>query len=192
MLDEELKKIAVVKRNARETRRRKDKVEAVERYNLDPVDAQILKLMIQFPLISTEDIAATVNIPLEEARKRRAKKALRAKYAEITSSTEEHLRVAAKRAAYKLSQLVQHEDPDVALAAIKIALAPYINRAEVNVNMKSAVIFKSTVSPDGSLIQEVYEEQRALMESEGNATEKGRYGEVIEADTVGEDRNAQD
>ena len=192
MLDEELKKIAIVKRNARETRRRKDKVEAVERYNLDPVDAQILKLMIQFPLISTEDIAATVNIPLDEARKRRAKKALRAKYAEITSSTEEHLRVAAKRAAYKLSQLVQHEDPDVALAAIKIALAPYINRAEVNVNMKSAVIFKSTVSPDGSLIQEVYEEQRALMESEGNAAQKGRHGEVIEADTVGEDRNAQD
>jgi hypothetical protein len=148
--------------------------------------------MIQFPLISTEDIAATVNIPLDEARKRRAKKALRAKYAEITSSTEEHLRVAAKRAAYKLSQLVQHEDPDVALAAIKIALAPYINRAEVNVNMKSAVIFKSTVSPDGSLIQEVYEEQRALMESEGNAAEKGRYGEVVEADTVGEDRNTQD
>lgn len=189
----EKKKLHVRRHRGQKQKKQRDLLRA-ESFVMEPVDKEILKLMIEFPLITVQEIAETLRLPLEDVARRRRSKVVKARYAELTASTDEHLKIAARKAAMRLASLVQDPDKQVALAAIKIALAPYINRADINVNMKSAIVFKSTVTPDGNLIQEVYEQQRAALteasygkeQSEGSGYDR-TDGQIIEADTVVKD-----
>lgn len=189
----EKKKLHVRRHRGQKQKKQRDLLRA-ESFVMEPVDKEILKLMIEFPLITVQEIAETLRLPLEDVARRRRSKVVKARYAELTASTDEHLKIAARKAAMRLASLVQDPDKQVALAAIKIALAPYINRADINVNMKSAIVFKSTVTPDGNLIQEVYEQQRAALteasygkeQSEGSGYDR-TDGQIIEADSVVKD-----
>lgn len=189
----EKKKLEVRKVRGQRQKKMRD-IERAERFVMEPLDKEILKLMIEFPLITVSEIAATLRVPIEDVARRRKSKLIKTRYAELTASTEEHLKIAARKAAMRLATLVQDADKQIALAAIKIALAPYINRADINVNMKSAIVFKSTVTPDGNLIQEVYEQQRAALteasygkeQSEGSGYDR-TDGQIIEADSVVKD-----
>lgn len=190
-IEVEKKKLHVRRHRGQKQKKQRDLLRA-ESFVMEPVDKEILKLMIEFPLITVQEIAETLRLPLEDVARRRRSKVVKARYAELTASTDEHLKIAARKAAMRLASLVQDPDKQVALAAIKIALAPYINRADINVNMKSAIVFKSTVTPDGNLIQEVYEQQRAALteasygkeQSDGSGYNRHTDGQIIEADSV--------
>lgn len=197
-IEVEKKKLHVRRHRGQKQKKDRDLLRA-ESFVMEPVDKEILKLMIEFPLITVQEIAETLRLPLEDVARRRRSKIVKARYAELTASTDEHLKIAARKAAMRLAALVQDPDKQVALAAIKVALAPYVNSANINMNVRQAVVFKSTVTPDGNLIQEVYEQQRAIMEaakddaerddegeSKGTAIARGD-GEVIDADPVGKD-----
>lgn len=193
-IEVEKKKLHVRRHRGQKQKKQRDLLRA-ESFVMEPVDKEILKLMIEFPLITVQEIAETLRLPLEDVARRRRSKVVKARYAELTASTDEHLKIAARKAAMRLASLVQDPDKQVALAAIKIALAPYINRADINVNMKSAIVFKSTVTPDGNLIQEVYEQQRAALteasygkeQSDGSGYDRRADGQIIEADSVVKD-----
>lgn len=160
------------------------RVDGIHHYNLDEIDRQIMKIKIQYPTITNQEIADIVGVDSQQVVNYRINRpGFQSAFAEVTATTEEHMRTAANQAARRLKRLVNDDDKQVALQAIKMALHQYLNKAELTVTAKPAMVFRSTIAPDGSLIQEVYEEQKSL--SAGNIgydDERTADAEFVDAD----------
>lgn len=126
-------------------------------YSLDDKDREILKLVLQFPEISDQDISGIVEMNRSTVRFRRLKPAFKAAYNDLMQSTRELLAEAAKAGARRLIQLVKSDDKQIAVQAIKIALAPYINQLQHNVSTAPIRIFETSLTATGDLIQQVIE-----------------------------------
>lgn len=160
------------------------RVDGINHYDIDEVDRQIMRLRIQYPLMPSHEIAEILNIKHHQiVTYRISRPGFQAAFAEVTASTEEHMRTAANLAARRLKKLVNDGDKQVALQAIKMALHQYLNKQELTVTAKPAMVFRSTIAPDGSLIQEVYEEQKSLSAGDiGYDDERTADAEFVDAD----------
>lgn len=126
-------------------------------YSLDDKDREILKLVLQYPEISDQDISAVLHMHRSTVRFRRLKPSFMAAYNDLMQSTRELLAEAAKAGARRLIQLVKCDDKQIAVQAIKIALAPYINQLQHNVSAAPIRIFETSLTASGDLIQQVIE-----------------------------------
>jgi len=72
-------------------------------------------------------------------------------------TTDTHLERAANRAARKLIELIDHPNPMIALAAVKIALTRHLE--QLPTMQERIVAYKTTVDPDGKLLQEIVKEE---------------------------------
>jgi hypothetical protein len=136
------------------------KVEDVgSKWDLDGIDSVILKHLVKYPSSSNQDLGDLVGLTERAIRARRAKPEFDRAYKELTATTEAHLKEAARRAASRLKRLVDDEDKDIALAAIKMALSPYINKAQIDMTVTPRTVYRTSIQVDGSLLQEVVAEE---------------------------------
>jgi Ribonuclease G/E len=134
-------------------------------YELDAIDRQILKNIVDYPLIKNTEIGAKLGLHPETIGKRRKKPAFVRAHEDLMSTTDALLERAQKMAARRLIKFVTDPDKKFALDAMKVALSQRAQKKEVQV--KEEVIFQTRVGNQGQLMQEVIEvEPRKLHEPE--------------------------
>jgi hypothetical protein len=126
-----------------------------ERYNLDEIDKRIIQLKLKHPNISMRDLAQALDVTVNTIFTHCNKPGFVQAYEEVTATTEDLLKKAAREGALRLIQIIKTGDNDAAVKAIRMALAPYVNQHAVDVSVKPAREFKTTFQPDGTLLQEV-------------------------------------
>jgi len=136
-----------------------DPNEIADSYELNALDRRIVQLLAQYPDITNADIAREVNLTPQTVVKRRRKPAMQAALADLTKTTEAHLREAAQLAARRLKALVLLAEPSEAEPFIKMALANHINSSKVQVDLAQSVHYKTTVQADGTLLRQIVEEE---------------------------------
>ena len=126
-------------------------------YELDVVDKQILKLKSLDPRLDVRTIAQKVGMHYATISKRMDKPAFRRAWDSINETTFEIMERNAKKAAYALGKLIDEDDKRVKLEAIKLSLSPILNNHTHQVAVSTEVVYKTTVQPDSSLLQQVIE-----------------------------------
>lgn len=104
------------------------------KYRLDEMDKKILDLRIKYPSIESKDIADVLEVGEGVINSRFMKPAMQRAMAEHSKTFFEQLGDLQMMAVKRLKQLVNDSDKDVAIAAIKIAMAPMINQHTFNIN----------------------------------------------------------
>jgi predicted lipoprotein len=126
-------------------------------YKLDVVDKQILKLKSLDPRLDIRTIAEKVGMHYATISKRMDKPAFRRAWDAINETTFEIMERNAKKAAYALGKLIDEDDKRIKLEAIKLSLSPILNNHTHQVAVSTEVVYKTTVQPDSSLLQQVIE-----------------------------------
>jgi hypothetical protein len=138
-------------------------------FELDAIDRQILKTLVDYPLIKNTEIATKLSLHANTISKRRKKPAFIKAYEDLLSTTEDLLERAQKVAARRLLKFVTDPDKKFALDAMKVALSQRAQKKEVQV--KEEIVFQTRVGSQGQLMQEVIEVDPKQLESskdEGN------------------------
>lgn len=134
-------------------------------YQLDDIDKKIIQLKRAFPRITAKEIAFQCGVSDQTVRYRCNKPAMKAAWEDLTRSTDDLLKEAAREAVRTILKHLKHKDPKVALTAAKMALAPYLNQHSLNVQADVRT-WKTDVSQDGSLIQTVIEAELGVEKKE--------------------------
>jgi hypothetical protein len=121
--------------------------------DLDNVDRMILQLLLEYPGIKMNRIAKMLGTRENFIRNRAKKPAFKFALQKLQSSTEDLMLTAAKKAAIKLIELIDHPNPLICLGAVKIALARFLKSQEPT--DEEAIEYKTTIESDGSLLQNV-------------------------------------
>lgn len=121
---------------------------------LDHVDRLILKYIIAYPDIKSPKLGKIIGVSENTIRHRRNKPSFQMALLKLSGTTDSLMTEAAKKAAFRLIELIDHPNPMVALGAIKIALAKYINQIS-DATMDKILVYKTTIAPDGNLLQDI-------------------------------------
>jgi|GEM_PF-3378220 len=124
-------------------------------YELDVVDKQILKLKSMDPRLDIRTIAKKVGMHYGTISKRMDKPAFKRAWDAVNESTIEIMERNAKKAAYALGKLIEEDDKKIKLEAIKLSLSPILNNHSHQVSVSQEVVYRTTVQPDSSLLQQV-------------------------------------
>lgn len=125
---------------------------------LDVVDKQILKLKSIDPLLDTRTIAKSVGMHHATIAARLKKPAMRAALDKLHQTTADIMRDNARKAAMRLSRLLESQNERTVIEAAKLCLAPLLNVHTHTVNnTETATVYKTTVQPDSTLLQQVIE-----------------------------------
>lgn len=124
---------------------------------LDIVDKEILRLKSLDPFLDVRTIATKLGVHHATIAYRLKKPKFRKVWDQIMETTAEAMERNARRAAQRLFDLINHKNERIALDAIKLALAPYINQFTHTVAASPVVTYRTTVQADSSLLQEVIE-----------------------------------
>ncbi len=122
--------------------------------DLDTVDRLLLKYIITYPDIKSSKIARIIGVEENYVRNRRKKPAFQLAIQKLQETTDDLMCEAARKAAFRLIELIDHENPVIALAAIKLALTKYINQIS-DATMDRILVYKTTIAPDGNLLQSI-------------------------------------
>lgn len=125
--------------------------------DLDVVDKQILKLLSKWPTLNLTELGKACGMTPSTVARRMKKPAFREVYDRLTGSAMELLEQNVRRAHRKIGALIGHEDEKIALEACKLTLATYHNQRNLVIETKPSVVYRTTVEPDGSLVQNVLE-----------------------------------
>lgn len=147
------------------------------KYSLDAVDEEILRYLLKFNGIKPSEVSKAIGHPHALVRRRMKKPSLRNALKDLQLPLAGLLEDCARQAARRMRQLVNDPDKKIATANIRIALGPYTNSATLNVNVKPVTRFSTTVQADGTLLQQILEEERRAVVKELTAEQ------VIEAVT---------
>ena len=111
------------------------------------------------PFLNLTELGRRCGMTPSTVSRRMKKPGFRLSYDLLNRTTQQIMEQNARRAARRLGQLIGHKDEKVALKAIEMALGTNHNRIQVNtvVGAQPALIYKTTVEADGSLIQSVME-----------------------------------
>jgi hypothetical protein len=90
------------------------------------------------------------------------KEAFKRAWDEVLADTKSVMQKNALMAAKRLAKLIQHDDDEIALNAIKVALAPWVQQQLAMANaapviMNTVKTYETTVTSDGSLVQQMIE-----------------------------------
>lgn len=133
------------------------KPEKIGQWELDEVDREILKVMVDYPDISASDVAEAVNITPYQLKARQDRPSFRRAHEDLTATAEAYMKHVQASAVRKLHALVRDNDKKIALQAIKIALQPMLNKQEININQRREIVFRTKIGESGQLLQEVIE-----------------------------------
>jgi hypothetical protein len=122
--------------------------------DLDDTDRIILQYILEYPGIKMAKIARILGTRENFIRHRVKKPAFRFALQKIQSTTEDLMVTAAKKAAIKLMELIEHPNPMISLGAVKIALARFVNKTQEPTE-EEIIKYKTTIESDGSLLQNV-------------------------------------
>jgi len=137
-----------------------EKIDQVrDRYELDYVDRTLIKYLIQFPAITQRELGTIVNLTYQAVSVRVNKPAFKAAINDVTGTTEDNLKEAARRASRRLKKLVDHDDPEIAAPFVKMALANHLTQ-KIDMTVQPVIRYKTTVEADGSLLQEIMDEDK--------------------------------
>lgn len=132
---------------------------SIEYYlELDDFDRLMIKMIASYPDIKSTKLAKIFNVTESFIRLRRKKPAFRLALQKIMSTTDSLLEEAAQKAARKLIELIDHENPAISLAAVKIALTRHLNSLPDTVKDR-IIAYKTSITPDGTLLQEIVKEE---------------------------------
>jgi hypothetical protein len=143
--------------------------EVVNRWELDNLDRQILKHLAAYPTTKLKDLGKIIGFSASQVKRRIGRPAFQRALDEINATTEKHLQEAARRAAIKLKKWVDSDDPEIAEPYIKMALSPYLNRSTVDLRVEPVVRYKTMITNEGHLIQEIVKE--TLLQDDDNIIE---------------------
>lgn len=129
-------------------------VPEMAKYEIDALDRLMLSHLVKFPKTTLNELAELTGLTKNAVHSRKKKPAFQAAWSDLMGTTNTHLEEAARRAARRLKKLVDHEDPKTAEPFIKMALSNHLGQ-KLDVTIQPTVTYKTTVQPDGSLIQEV-------------------------------------
>jgi len=126
-------------------------------HGLDECDRLLLKYIEAYPSITSKEIAKILGFTYSFVNLRRSRPAFKFALQMAQETTDTHLERAANRAARKLIELIDHPNPMIALAAVKIALTRHLE--QLPTMQERIVAYKTTVDPDGKLLQEIVKEE---------------------------------
>lgn len=104
-----------------------------DRYSLSDNDKRILELRFKFPGIENQEIAEALSLAKKYISERTLRPAMQRAMSEHAKTVYESAIDLQKIAIARLKKLVNDPDKQVALAAIRIAMAPMTNQHFVNV-----------------------------------------------------------
>jgi|GEM_PF-6802925 hypothetical protein len=132
---------------------------SIEYYlELDDFDRLMIKMIASYPDIKSTKLAKIFNTTESFIRLRRKKPAFRLALQKILATTDSLLEEAAQKAARKLIELIDHENPAISLAAVKIALTRHLNSLPDTIKDR-IIAYKTSITPDGTLLQEIVKEE---------------------------------
>lgn len=121
---------------------------------LNQTDRLLLKYLVTYPEMKSSKLAKILGMNEGYIRNRVKRPVFKFAMQKLMGTTDQLMSEAAKKAAYRLLELIDHPDPDIALRAIRIALTKYLNQIS-DVTMDRILIYKSTIAPDGNLLQTI-------------------------------------
>lgn len=126
------------------------------KYNLDPIDRQILRLLIANPGIKNEEIAEIVGKSKETVGWRQRREAFKKAYSEQLMSAPELFQKAQELAIKKLIQLIQGSNEKLAFEAAKIFAFPLMQAqaAALTPKVEETITFKTRIGPAGEIIRQ--------------------------------------
>jgi predicted DNA-binding protein (UPF0251 family) len=125
---------------------------------LDELDRKILKTLVDFPELTQEQIAIALGISKSNVYQRLTKPAFKRARADMVKDFIDLLKDAQSAAVRRLRSLVQDQDKNIALAAIRLAMAPYINSGVLSIKTQSTVVHSVRFGDGGQLIRETRDE----------------------------------
>lgn len=126
-------------------------------YELDVIDRQILSLISQDMMLTCREIAKKIGMTYPTVAKRMKKRGFVLAYENITQTTAQIMEANAKKAARRIGRFIDDDEKKIALEACKISLSPYLNQVQAVVTQQAVMVYRTTVQPDGSLLQSVME-----------------------------------
>jgi hypothetical protein len=117
----------------------------------------MLKYSEAYPKMTTKELAKVLGFPYSFVRDRRLRPPFKFALQMALETTDTHLERAANKAARRLIELIDHPNPAISLAAVKIALTRYLENMP---SMEDKIVaYRSTIDPDGKLLQEIVKEE---------------------------------
>lgn len=126
---------------------------------IDPIDRLLILHLVDHPSATNAELGQLVNMTRQGIHLRRNKPVFREYLIELLGSTESHLKEAAARAAIRLGKLIHSDDETVATQASKIALTNHLTQ-KIDMTIQPVIRYKTTVEADGSLLQEIMDEDK--------------------------------
>lgn len=124
------------------------------KYRLDEMDKKILDLRIKYPSLDSREIADVLEVGEAAINSRFMKPAMQRAMQEHTKTFFEQLGDLQMMAVKRLKQLVNDSDKDIAIAAIKIAMAPMINQHTLNINNgKDRAVYEVKLGDNGQIMR---------------------------------------
>lgn len=124
------------------------------KYRLDEMDKKILDLRIKYPTLDSREIADVLEVGEGLINSRFMKPAMQRAMQEHTKTFFEQLGDLQMMAVKRLKQLVNDSDKDIAIAAIKIAMAPMINQHTLNINNgKDRAVYEVKLGDNGQIMR---------------------------------------
>jgi len=125
---------------------------------LDNLDRVLLKYSVEYPSLDAVKLSKMLNIGVKVIRSRRGDPLFQLELQRLSRTTDSLLEEAAKKATLKLIELIDSSDPDIALAACKLALTRKMQELPEN-TQRRIIAYQTSISPDGTLLQEIVQEE---------------------------------
>lgn len=138
------------------------------KYRLDEMDKKILDLRLKYPSLDSKEIADILEVGEGAINARFMKPAMQRAMQEHSKTFFEQLGDLQMMAVKRLKQLVNDPDKDVAIAAIKIAMAPMINQHTLNINnnKNDRALYEVKLGENGQIMRGFKSTKELLAEKE--------------------------
>lgn len=123
------------------------------KYSLDDLDKRIIELRTKYPQLQQKEMAETLSISLAHLNSRMLKPAFQRAMQEYNKDLFSLVGELQVQAVRRLKQLVNDPDKDIAIAAIKIAMAPMTNQHTVNINNQGDRVYEVRFGDNGQLVK---------------------------------------
>lgn len=124
-------------------------------YSLDPVDDEILKIIVKHPGISQRELAALSSMSRTQLRSRMSKPAFKDRYSSMTESATSLLLKAQTMAVRRMMQLIHSKDENIAYHASRTVLAPLVNYAKIEVEETKRMVYQTQFGSEGRIYQTI-------------------------------------
>lgn len=150
-------------------RNARNKKDIAKRYELDHVDQIILEQLLKFPSTSLRELSTLSGLSISGTRKRTLAPAFRKALCDASGVSSGRLTALSAIALSRLEKLVKSEDERIALSAISLVLDAAIKFKDLAAEAPQKVVYRTTMTDDGRLFQEVIRGTDAEVISSGRA-----------------------